>query len=58
MATNSENTINVRHGKLTVRQFPVTGMSCASCALNIEKKLGSQEGVASASVNLASEMVT
>lgn len=58
MATNSENIIKERHGKLTVRQFPVTGMSCASCALNIEKKLGSQEGVANASVNLASEMVT
>lgn len=39
-------------------QFPVTGMSCASCAANIEKKLSRIEGVANVSVNLASEVVS
>lgn len=58
MAGHSENTTKVQSGKLIVKQYPVTGMSCASCALNIEKKLNSQTGVANASVNLASEMVT
>jgi Cu2+-exporting ATPase len=39
-------------------QFPVTGMSCASCAANIEKKLSRVEGVEKVSVNLASEVVS
>lgn len=58
MTRLSENTLKEKKEKLTVRQFPITGMSCASCALNIEKRLDSQVGVANASVNLASEMVT
>ena len=33
----------------------ITGMSCASCALKIEKKLGGLIGVNGASVNLAME---
>lgn len=44
--------------KITVKQFPVTGMSCASCALNVETKLKDQPGVVSASVNLASQVAT
>jgi len=35
--------------------LPVTGMTCASCAANIEKALAKEPGVISASVNLASE---
>jgi Cu+-exporting ATPase len=35
--------------------LPVTGMSCASCAGRVEKALRALPGVASASVNLASE---
>src|ERR687885_93886 len=35
--------------------FPVTGMTCASCVRRIEKALGKVEGVAEASVNLATE---
>ncbi len=35
--------------------FPVTGMTCASCVRRIEKALGKVEGVADASVNLATE---
>ncbi len=44
--------------KIIVKQYPVTGMSCASCAANIESRLNNQEGVVRASVNLASEMAT
>ncbi len=35
--------------------FPVTGMTCASCSSRVEKALKKVPGVASASVNLASE---
>ncbi|MEK9970469.1 MAG: heavy metal-associated domain-containing protein, partial [Ferrovibrio sp.] len=35
--------------------LPITGMSCASCAGRVEKALQAVPGVASASVNLASE---
>lgn len=34
------------------RTFPVTGMSCASCAAHVEKALRRVDGVAGASVNL------
>ncbi len=45
--------------KVTIRkQYPVTGMSCASCAANIESHLRKQPGVVSASVNLAMEVAT
>lgn len=40
------------------KQYPVTGMSCASCAANIESHLKKQPGVVSASVNLAMEVAT
>ena len=43
---------------ITVRKnFPVTGLSCASCAANVEKTLNSQPGVKSAAVNYASSSV-
>src|ERR671939_569346 len=35
--------------------FPVTGMTCASCVRRIEKALKKVDGVAEASVNLATE---
>ncbi|HUQ16214.1 MAG TPA: heavy metal translocating P-type ATPase [Candidatus Saccharimonadales bacterium] len=38
--------------------FPVTGMTCASCVRRIEKALSRVDGVASASVNLATEKAT
>jgi Cu2+-exporting ATPase len=44
--------------KITTKQYPVTGMSCASCAANVETTLKKQTGVLKASVNLASEIVT
>lgn len=36
-------------------EFGVTGMTCASCVMRVEKVLRKVEGVASASVNLADE---
>lgn len=38
--------------------FQVTGMSCASCASRIEKKLSKIEGVSQANVNFAAEKAT
>lgn len=40
------------------RNYPVTGMSCASCAMGVEKKLSSHKGVRSAVVNFADKSVT
>ena len=37
--------------------FPVTGMSCASCAASVESMLNSQPGVVSATVNFAASSV-
>lgn len=36
----------------------ITGMTCAACASRIQKKVGAMEGVADASVNLATEKLT
>jgi P-type Cu2+ transporter len=44
--------------KIIIKQYPVTGMSCASCAANVESRLNNQPGVLKASVNLASETAT
>jgi len=44
--------------KIVTRQFPVTGMSCASCAANIQTRLNKQTGIINASVNLANESVS
>lgn len=44
--------------KAVKKQFPVTGLSCASCASNVELNLNKQPGVVSASVNLASQIAT
>ncbi len=38
--------------------LPVEGMSCASCVNRIERFLGKTDGVAEASVNLATEVAT
>lgn len=37
---------------------PIQGMTCAACAVRIEKVVGKMEGVASASVNFATEKAT
>jgi Cu2+-exporting ATPase len=39
--------------KPLIKTYPVTGMSCATCALNVEKALKRQTGVANATVNFA-----
>jgi Cu+-exporting ATPase len=36
-------------------ELPITGMTCANCAMAIERGLGRMEGVVEANVNLASE---
>lgn len=41
--------------KLAKKELKVGGMSCASCALNIEKSLKKLDGVESVSVNFAAE---
>ncbi len=45
-------------GKTARVEISVGGMTCASCVANIERFLGQTPGVASASVNLASEVAT
>jgi Cu2+-exporting ATPase len=47
-----------RNQKMKKETFPVGGMSCASCALHVQKALGAQAGVASASVNYATQEAT
>ena len=41
--------------EVVTKQFPIVGMHCASCALNIARKLRKTEGVMSADVNYGSE---
>ncbi len=42
----------------TKKQFKISGMTCANCALAIEKGIGTMQGVKSAAVNFASEKLT
>ncbi|MEX2370611.1 MAG: heavy metal translocating P-type ATPase [Bacteroidales bacterium] len=44
-------------GNFIKRTFPVSGMTCASCSASVESILSHTEGVASASVNFASNSV-
>ena len=44
-------------GTTVKNNFPVTGMSCASCAASVESMLKSQEGIITASVNFATSSV-
>jgi len=43
--------------ELQTLTLPVTGMSCASCAISVESILGAQNGVDKAEVNYASQSV-
>ncbi|MDN5361421.1 MAG: P-type Cu+ transporter [Moorella sp. (in: firmicutes)] len=45
-------------GKTTKKQFKVVGMTCANCALTVEKGVARLPGVTSAAVNFASEKLT
>jgi Cu2+-exporting ATPase len=38
---------------IMIKVYPVTGLHCANCALNVEKTLKNQPGIANASVNFA-----
>ena len=58
MEENSSPEKLIPDRKIVKKQFPVTGMSCASCAANIETTLKKQHGVLNASVNLASQIAT
>jgi P-type Cu2+ transporter len=58
MDRNSHPEKQISDQKSIKKQFPVTGMSCASCAVNIESMLNKQTGVVKASVNLASQIAT
>ncbi|WPU96428.1 heavy metal translocating P-type ATPase [Mucilaginibacter sabulilitoris] len=42
---------------IQILTFPVTGMSCASCAVSVESILGAQKGVEKAEINYASQLV-
>ncbi|MED3549765.1 heavy metal translocating P-type ATPase [Cytobacillus praedii] len=44
--------------KVLESQFQITGMTCAACAIRIEKGLNKMEGVSEANVNLALEKAT
>jgi Cu2+-exporting ATPase len=44
--------------QIVKKQYPVIGLSCASCAANVESNLNKRSGVIQASVNLANQMVT
>lgn len=54
---NAIDILNSYSIKLEVKKetFPITGMSCASCAASAETMLASAEGVIVASVNIANE---
>ena len=41
--------------KTTKASIPITGMTCATCAITIEKGLAETPGVEKANVNFASE---
>ncbi|MBX3608683.1 MAG: copper-translocating P-type ATPase [Hydrogenophaga sp.] len=43
---------------LVAHEFPIAGMTCASCVVRVEKALKSVAGVASVDVNLATERAT
>ncbi|WP_449459073.1 heavy metal translocating P-type ATPase [Streptococcus suis] len=43
---------------LVTESYDISGMTCASCAMTVEKALGKLEGVEEVSVNLATEKAT
>ena len=55
---NSPDLPTAPDGALTRWEFGVEGMTCASCSTRVEKALARTPGVASASVNLATERAT
>src|ERR1700737_1004761 len=58
LKTAKQSIRSVGYDVATVKkQFPVTGMSCASCASSVESMLNSQQGVVKATVNYAASSV-
>lgn len=56
-AVDKKITITSNNKPVFVRQtFPVTGMSCAACAVSVESMLKSVEGVKDAGVNFANQI--
>jgi P-type Cu2+ transporter len=53
-----QKTNRVINHKTIRKQFPITGMSCASCSVNVESTLRKQRGIVKASVNLVSQGAT
>lgn len=43
--------------KIVIKEYPVTGMSCAGCAMGVEKRVATQNGVKKASVNFANKSI-
>jgi len=54
----SERAMAMSTGKLERLDLPVEGMTCASCAARIERRLGRTEGVVEARVNFATKKAT
>ena len=50
--------VSDNRGTRSTQTFGVTGMTCASCVVHVEKALRGVEGVKSANVNLANEKAT
>ncbi len=48
---------NCNMTQLKIKTFPVTGMTCSACAVNVENALNNAEGVARAEVNYANSSV-
>ncbi|MBN8791592.1 MAG: copper-translocating P-type ATPase [Stenotrophomonas nitritireducens] len=55
MSQNSQNRVDAGG---TTQEFPVEGMTCASCVGRVERALAAVPGVASAAVNLATGRAT
>ena len=60
IANNIEHNTNVNDisNSIIKKSFPVLGMHCVSCAINVENILKSQSGIINAEVNFASSIVT
>ncbi|WP_416865214.1 MAG: heavy metal translocating P-type ATPase [Imperialibacter sp.] len=54
LEANKVDTDNLS-GKLTKESFPVTGMTCAACAVSVESVLANTKGVVGAGVNFATQ---
>ena len=54
----SDATTTPPHTDATTLRVSVRGMTCAACSARVERSLGRAEGVATASVNLATEQAT